>query len=100
MNSRQRSSQKYFLKKGFIRPPEIKKEVKYKRTEGNTRFEYDNSIANAFAGWSSMQRDNGLEPLFSLFYDQLTEDYQKHITVSEVGNLSENNEPLANHAAN
>lgn len=99
MNAKERKRE-YAIKRGFIKPSEINKEVKYKRTEGNTRFEYGNSVANAFAGWSSTQRDSGHEPLFRLFSEQLTEDYQKNITVSDVANLSENNASLANQAAN
>jgi len=56
----------------------------YSRSEEGIRYQYDNRIANQFAGWSSKQRDAGQTPTFRDFYNELEPDDQNQITVTEI----------------
>ena len=94
MNSRQRKSREYLTKRGFIKPVDILKQSVYKRTEGNTRFEYGPSVANSFSGWQSVQRDFGRDASFQIFYDGLAEIYQNQITVTILESPGEKNKDL------
>lgn len=60
------------------------KPTTYSRSEDGSRYEYDNQIANKFAGWSTKQRDAGKVPTFRDFYKELPEEDKSTITVTEV----------------
>jgi len=61
-----------------------KKNLSFKRTEGMVRFEYGPGVANAYAGWSRLQRDTGATPVFSSFYASLTDEQKMDINVVNV----------------
>lgn len=74
------SHRRYLEKKGFLKP----KPTSFSRSEEGMRYQYDNRIANKFAGWSSKQRDAGKIPTFRDFYNDLGRDDQNQITVTEI----------------
>lgn len=68
------------IAKGYVKP-KPKNETIYKRTEGNIQFHYNESAANAYAGFSSAERDRGVIPSFSIFYDQMSEKHKAQVRI-------------------
>ena len=81
MTAKERSKL-FAISKGYL-PPKQDKHI-FRKTENNTCYHYGSKTANAWDGWSRDQRDNGKQPTFKDFYNQLSEDYQKTVTVIPV----------------
>lgn len=76
----QPSKRRYLEKKGFLKP----KPTIFSKSEDGKRYQYNVRIANKFSGWSTGQRDKGINPLFSVFYEGLEKEFKEQITVTQI----------------